>query len=144
MKYMLIMRAHRRGLRDVMDADFNKMLENVGRFNEEMIRAGVLVAAEGLDDPAAGRGRRLLGPSRPWSPTARTGRPRSCSAGSTILDVASKEEAVEWAKRVADQRSRGLRPRSAGSPGSTSSRRTTSGSRRSGHGARRPASCERP
>jgi hypothetical protein len=36
------------------NADFNEMLEVVGKFNEELIRAGVLLAAEGLADPAEG------------------------------------------------------------------------------------------
>ena len=38
----------------MMETPFEQMLETVGRFNEEMIRAGVLVAAEGLDDPTQG------------------------------------------------------------------------------------------
>jgi hypothetical protein len=66
-KYMLIMRNTDESLKRMMATPFEEMLETVGRFNEELIRAGVLVAAEGL----------------PWSPTAPTGRPRSCSAAST-------------------------------------------------------------
>ena len=60
MKYMLIMRATDEALAAFADVDFDQILETMGRFNDEMISAGVLVAAEGLDDAAAGRRRRLL------------------------------------------------------------------------------------
>ena len=38
----------------MQETPFEQMLETMGRFNEELIRAGVLVAAEGLDDPSQG------------------------------------------------------------------------------------------
>src|SRR5260370_40191404 len=53
-KYMLIMRGTDESVAKMMATPFAEMLETVGRFNEELIRAGVLVAAEGLDDPAQG------------------------------------------------------------------------------------------
>jgi hypothetical protein len=46
-KYMLIMRATDDTVAKMMETPFEEMLETVGRFNEELIRAGVLVAAEG-------------------------------------------------------------------------------------------------
>ena len=60
MKYMLIMRATDEAYAAFADVDFDEILETMGRFNDEMISAGVLVAAEGLDDAADGRRRRLL------------------------------------------------------------------------------------
>ena len=55
MKYMLIMRATDEAMERVANTDFAEMLDTMGRFNDELIRAGVLLAAEGLDpDPAAG------------------------------------------------------------------------------------------
>ena len=48
MKSMLIMRATDEAYARFADVDFGEMLESMGRFNEEMISAGVLVAAEGL------------------------------------------------------------------------------------------------
>jgi hypothetical protein len=53
-KYMLIMRGTDESMAAMMATPFEEMLETVGRFNEELIRAGVLVAAEGLDDPGQG------------------------------------------------------------------------------------------
>ena len=45
MKYMLVMRATDEAYASMADADFSKMLEIVGEFNEELIRAGVLLAS---------------------------------------------------------------------------------------------------
>jgi hypothetical protein len=49
---MLIMRGTDESIAKMMETPFEQMLETMGRFNEELIRAGVLVAAEGLDDPS--------------------------------------------------------------------------------------------
>jgi hypothetical protein len=54
MKYMLIMRATDEAYASMANADFSEMLEIVGEFNEELIEAGVLLAAEGLADAAEG------------------------------------------------------------------------------------------
>ena len=51
---MLIMRATDEAFAAFANVDFDEMLETMGRFNDEMISAGVLVAAEGLDDAAEG------------------------------------------------------------------------------------------
>lgn len=51
MKFMLVMRATDEGYARMANMDFNEMLETMGRFNDELIRAGVLVAAEGLMIP---------------------------------------------------------------------------------------------
>jgi len=54
MKYMLIMRATDEAYAAYKDVDFSEIIESMGRFNDEMISAGVLVAAEGLDDASQG------------------------------------------------------------------------------------------
>ena len=143
MKYMLIMRTtdESNAAFETTDIDFDQMLESMGRFNDEMISAGVLLAAEGLDDAAEG----VVVDFSPQPPVVTDGpygETKELFGGYWILDVASKEEAVEWAKR-APMTGPGQVPRSAGCRASTSSRRTTRGSRRSGRGGRRPASCER-
>jgi len=48
-KYMLILRATDEGYAAMSQVPFEEMLERMGRYNEELIRAGVLLAAEGLD-----------------------------------------------------------------------------------------------
>ena len=51
---MLIMRATDEAYAAFQGVDFDKIIESMGRFNDEMISAGVLVAAEGLDDASQG------------------------------------------------------------------------------------------
>ena len=141
MKYMLIMRATDESFAAFEDVDFDEILETMGRFNDELITAGVLVAAEGLDDAAEG----VVVDYSSQPPVVTDGpygETKELFGGFWILDVASKEEAVEWAKR-APLTGPGHEDRDPpGRRASTSSRRTTSGSRRSGRGGRRPASCE--
>jgi len=98
-KYMLIMRNSDESLAKMMDASFDDMLETVGRFNEELIKAGVLVAAEGLDDAAQGVVVDHTG-GTPVVTDGPYGETKELFGGFYILDVASKEEAVEWAKRI--------------------------------------------
>jgi hypothetical protein len=98
MKYMLVMRATDEAYQGMAEADLDKMLETVGRFNEELIRAGVLVAAEGLD--SATEGVVVDFSSEPPVVTdGPYGETKELFGGFYILSVASKEEAVEWAKR---------------------------------------------
>ncbi len=51
-KYMLIMRATDETVTAYQNMDFEKIMNDMGAFNEEMIKAGVLVAGEGLEDAA--------------------------------------------------------------------------------------------
>jgi hypothetical protein len=98
-KYMLIMRATDEGWASLENVDMDEMIELMGRFNDEMIRAGVLLAAEGLDDPAD-----TVVVDHSTEPPIVTdgpyGETHELFGGFYILDVASKEEAVEWAKRA--------------------------------------------
>lgn len=98
-KYMLIMRSTDEGMKEFENTDFNEMLETMGRFNEELMRAGVLLAAEGLDDPAES----VVVDFSSETPVVTDGpygETKELFGGYYILDVASKEEAVEWAKRL--------------------------------------------
>ncbi|GAA2440536.1 YciI family protein [Actinomadura vinacea] len=98
MKYMLVMRATDEAFAGMADIDFNEMLETIGKYNDELIRAGVLVAAEGLDDAAEGV---VVDYSSepPVVTDGPYGETKELFGGFYILNVASKEEAVEWAKR---------------------------------------------
>ncbi|MFG1797351.1 YciI family protein [Nocardia sp. NPDC049149] len=99
MKYMLVMRATDEGYASMGEVDFDKMLEMVGQFNDEMIRAGVLLAAEGLDDPADGVVVDFSS-EPPIVTDGPYGETKELFGGFYILNVASKEEAIEWAKRA--------------------------------------------
>ncbi|MBO4160741.1 MULTISPECIES: YciI family protein [Micromonospora] len=98
-KYMLIMRNTDESLATMMKIPFEEMLETMGRFNDELIRAGVLVAAEGLEDPAQGVVVDYSGET-PVVTDGPYGETKELFGGFYLLDVASKEEAVEWARRM--------------------------------------------
>lgn len=98
MKYMMIMRATDEAYAGMGAIDFDKMIETIGRYNDEMIRAGVLLAAEGLADAAEGV---VVDYSSepPVVSDGPYGETKELFNGFYILNVASKEEAVEWARR---------------------------------------------
>ena len=98
-RYMLIMRSTDETWEAFKDVDFNEMLTTMGKFNDELINAGVLVAAEGLDASKSGV---VVDYSQqpPVVTDGPYGETKELFNGFWILDVASKEEAVEWAKRA--------------------------------------------
>ncbi|MGK8511669.1 YciI family protein [Nocardia asiatica] len=99
MKYMLIMRATDEAFAAMANIDFDQMLETMGKYNDELIRAGVLVAAEGLEDAAEG----VVVDYNSETPVVTDGpygETKELFGGFYILNVASKEEAIEWAKRM--------------------------------------------
>ncbi len=98
-KYMLIMRATDESFAKFENVDFNEILEAMGKFNDELIRAGVLLAAEGLDDAKESVVVDFTGDT-PVVTDGPYGETKELFAGYYILDVASKQEAVEWAKRA--------------------------------------------
>jgi hypothetical protein len=98
-KYMLIMRATDESFAAYADVDFDQIIDSMGRYNDELIRAGVLVAAEGLADAAEGVVVDYSGET-PVVTDGPYGETKELFGGFWILDVASKEEAVEWAKRA--------------------------------------------
>ncbi|MDO9497536.1 MAG: YciI family protein [Nocardioides sp.] len=99
MKYMLIMRASDEAFAAFQDVEFEQIVETMGRFHEEMIAAGVVVAMEGLEDASLG----IVVDYSSQPPVVTDGpygETKELFGGFYILDVASKEEAVEWAKRA--------------------------------------------
>jgi hypothetical protein len=97
-KYMLIMRGTDESNAAMM-ASIEEGIVTTRLFIEEMIKAGVLLAAEGLDDPARGVVVDFSG-EVPVVTDGPYGETKELFGGFFLLDVASKEEAVEWAKRV--------------------------------------------
>ncbi|MFI5062223.1 MAG: YciI family protein [Actinomycetales bacterium] len=98
-KYMLIMRPTDASMAKFMTADFGEMLETIGKFNDELIRAGVLLAAEGLDQPSNTVVVDFTGEA-PVVTDGPYGETKELFNGYYILDVATPQEAVEWAKRM--------------------------------------------
>lgn len=75
-----------------------KLFEEWGKYNQELIKAGVLLAAEGLQPSSKGARVRFSGDKCTVidGPFAET---KELVAGFSLLQVRSKEEAVEWVKR---------------------------------------------
>jgi hypothetical protein len=97
-KYMLIMRGTDE-TNAAMMASIDESMAATGRFIEEMIKAGVLLAAEGLDAPARGVVVDFSGEA-PVVTDGPYGETKELFGGYFMLEVASKQEAVEWAKRM--------------------------------------------
>jgi hypothetical protein len=97
-KYMLIMRGTDESNAAMM-ADIEASMASTREYIEDMLKAGVLLAAEGLDDPS--RGVVVdFGAEVPVVTDGPYGETKELFGGYFLLDVASKEEAVEWAKRM--------------------------------------------
>jgi hypothetical protein len=97
-KYLLIMRGTDESNAAMM-ADVERLMAETGQFIEDMAKAGVYVAAEGLDDAAKGVVVDFSGET-PVVTDGPYGETKELFGGFFMLDVASKQEAVEWAKRI--------------------------------------------
>ncbi|MDI1460871.1 YciI family protein [Catellatospora sp. KI3] len=97
-KYMLIMRGTDESNAAMM-ADLENMITATRQFIDDMAKAGAYVAAEGLDDPGQGVVVDFSGET-PVVTDGPYGETRELFGGFFLVDVASKEEAVQWAKRV--------------------------------------------
>ena len=99
MKYMLIMRATAEAIEASKDVDFEEIINAMGAYNESMMKAGVLLAGEGLTDPDEGFVV-AFGEEKPVVTDGPYGEVHELFNGFWILQVSSKEEAVEWASRA--------------------------------------------
>jgi hypothetical protein len=76
-------------------------LEEMGKYQEEMVKAGVLLAGEGLRPTALGaRVKYLGGGKRPQVVDGPFTESKELVAGFSIIQVRSKAEAIEWASRA--------------------------------------------
>jgi hypothetical protein len=80
-------------------AGFEELAATTYSYIEELVKAGVFVAAEGLDDAKQGVVVDFGGEA-PVVTDGPYGETKELFGGYFLLDVASKQEAVEWAKRV--------------------------------------------
>src|SRR5260370_1006786 len=97
MRFMILVKAGRNSEAGVLPTE--QLLTEMGKFNEELVKAGVMLAGEGLQPSskgarvkfAAGRTTVIDGPfSDP---------PESLVAGFWLWQVTSKQEAIDWLKR---------------------------------------------
>lgn len=97
-KYMLVMRATDETFAAMATTPFEEMLDTIGRYNDELIKAGVLLAAEGLDPAVSVVVDYSSEP--PLVTDGPYGETRELFGGFYLLDVPTIEEAVEWARRM--------------------------------------------
>ena len=97
MKFMMIVKASKDSEAGVMPAE--DLLSAMGKYNEELMKAGVLLDLAGLQPSSKGFRIKLSGSKRTVidGPFAET---KELIAGYWIIQVKSREEAMEWAKRV--------------------------------------------
>src|SRR5215470_9121614 len=96
MRFMVMVRANKQSETGMLPDE--KLLADMGQFNEELVKAGIMLAGEGLQPSSKGARVRFSGNKRtvidgPFSET------KELIAGFWLWQVKSKEEAIEWVKR---------------------------------------------
>jgi hypothetical protein len=96
MRFMVMVRANKDTEAGVMPEE--RLLAEMGRYNEELVKAGIMLAGEGLHPSSKGARVKFSGASRTVvdGPFAET---KELIAGFWLLQVKSLEEAIEWVKR---------------------------------------------
>ncbi len=99
MKFILIMRATDEAKKAYEKADFEQIINAMGAYNESLMKAGVLLAGEGLADDLSEAFVVDFASETPIVTDGPYGETHELFNGFWILEVASKEEAIEWASR---------------------------------------------
>jgi hypothetical protein len=96
MRFMILVKADKNSEAGVLPDE--KLLAAMGKFNEELVKAGVMLAGEGLQPSSKGARVKFSGSKRTVvdGPFAET---KELIAGFWLWQVKSKEEAIEWVKR---------------------------------------------
>jgi hypothetical protein len=97
MRVMVIVKASKDSEAGVLPS--KELLTEMGKFNEELVKAGVLLAAEGLHSSSKGVRVKFLGGKRTVIDGPFT-EAKELIAGFWLWQVKSKEEAIEWLKRA--------------------------------------------
>jgi hypothetical protein len=97
MRFMVLVKADKNSEAGVLPS--RELLAEMGKFNEELVKAGVMLAGEGLQASSKGARVKFSGKKRtvidgPFSET------KELVAGFWLWQVRSKEEAIEWLKRA--------------------------------------------
>ncbi len=99
MKYMLIMRDSAEAHEASKEVDFEEIINAMGAYNESLVKAGVMAGGEGLSPATEGFVVDFAG-EKPIVTDGPYGETHELFNGFWIIDVSSKEEAVEWASRA--------------------------------------------
>lgn len=99
MKVMVMVKATKQSEAGIMPTE--KLVAAMGKFNEELVKAGIVLAGDGLHPSSKGKRIRFLGGKRtvvdgPFTES------KELIAGYWVWQVRSMEEAIEWARRCPD------------------------------------------
>ena len=97
MRFMVMVKANKDTEAGVMPSE--QLLTEMGKFNEELVKAGIMLAGEGLHPSSKGARIKFSGKKRTVIDGPFT-EAKELIAGFWLIQVKSKEEAIEWAKRV--------------------------------------------
>ncbi|MCX9190953.1 dehydrogenase [Carbonactinospora thermoautotrophica] len=96
MRFMLLLKADKNTEAGVLPSE--ELLTEMGKYNEELVKAGVLLAGEGLHPSSKGARVKFSGGKRTVIDGPFT-EAKELIAGFWLIQVKSKEEAIEWVKR---------------------------------------------
>ena len=105
MRFMVIVKANKDSEAGVLPD--KKILTEMGKFNEELVKAGVMLAGEGLQASSKGARVRFEGDKKtvidgPFTES------KELIAGYTLIQVKTREEALEWSRRFPNPVGEGL------------------------------------
>jgi hypothetical protein len=97
MRFMIFVKATKDSEAGVMPSE--ELLTAMGKYNEELVKAGVMLAGEGLQPSSKGARVKFSGAKRTVidGPFAEV---KELIAGFWLIEAKSKEEAIEWVKRI--------------------------------------------
>ena len=97
MRFMILIKADQNSEAGILPSE--QLMAEMGKYNEELVKAGVMLAGEGLHPSSKGARVKLSGDRRTVTdgPFAET---KELIAGFWLWQVKSKEEAIEWVKRM--------------------------------------------
>ena len=98
MRFMVIVKANKDSESGVLPDQ--KILAEMGKFNEELVKAGVMLAGEGLHASSKGARVRFEGPKKRTVVDGPFAETKELVAGFWLWQVKSKQEAIEWLKRA--------------------------------------------
>ena len=99
MRFMVLVKADKNSEAGIFPDDEGKLLTEMGKYNEQLMKAGVLLAAEGLHPTSKGARVKFSGGKRTVIDGPFT-EAKELVAGFWLIQVKSKEEAIEWVKRT--------------------------------------------
>ena len=98
MRFMMIVKGNADSEAGVMPPP--EVLEEMTRFNEQLVKAGVMLAGEGLHPTSKGFKVQYDGPSKRTVVDGPFSEAKEVIAGYWVIEVKSRQDAIEWARRV--------------------------------------------